>query len=62
MNAKDDFGLANNCLIRTHPEFRSRVSQGYNIVVAGIGIGCGSSREEAPRAIRGKRVGDTSSI
>lgn len=29
------------------------MKQGWNITVAGIGFGCGSSREEAPRALKG---------
>ncbi|KAJ2159779.1 hypothetical protein GGF46_002774 [Coemansia sp. RSA 552] len=37
-------------------EFRERVAQGFDIVVAGGGFGSGSSREEAPRALKGAGV------
>lgn len=40
----------------THPEFRARVGQGFNIVVAGIGFGCGSSRGQAVMALIGTLV------
>ena len=32
------------------------VDEGYDIIVAGHAFGCGSSREEAPRAIKGAGV------
>jgi 3-isopropylmalate dehydratase small subunit len=34
----------------------NKVKEGFNIVVAGAGFGCGSSREEAPRALKGSGV------
>jgi 3-isopropylmalate dehydratase small subunit len=37
----------------THPDFRQKVDDGFNIVVAGTGFGCGSSREQAVMALLG---------
>ena len=48
--------LGEFCLIHTHPEFRRRVKEGYNIVVAGEAFGCGSSRENAVTALMGAGV------
>ncbi|KAL4894255.1 hypothetical protein BDV59DRAFT_207278 [Aspergillus ambiguus] len=42
-----------HCLQYTHPDFRQRASNGFNIVVAGKAFGCGSSREQAVMALRG---------
>ncbi|GLA95038.1 hypothetical protein AtubIFM57143_002033 [Aspergillus tubingensis] len=42
-----------HCLEHTHPEFRQRVKDGFNIVVAGKAFGCGSSREQAVMALLG---------
>ncbi|KAJ1929842.1 hypothetical protein IWQ60_000803 [Tieghemiomyces parasiticus] len=50
----EDFGRS--CFLHVRPEFRERVKEGYNIIVGGEGFGSGSSREEAPRAIRGAGV------
>jgi 3-isopropylmalate dehydratase small subunit len=41
------------CLKHTHPEFRARAKDGYNVVVAGQAFGCGSSRENAVNALLG---------
>lgn len=38
------------------PEFREQVQSGKNIVVAGRGFGCGSSREQAVTALQGTGV------
>lgn len=46
--------LGTHCLEFTHPAFRSRVAEGFNIVVAGKGFGCGSSREQAVLALLGR--------
>ena len=46
--------LGSHCLEYTIPDFREKVRAGHNIVVAGKAFGCGSSREEAPRALKGK--------
>lgn len=43
-----------HCLEYTHPEFRRRAREGFNIVVAGKGFGCGSSREQAVMTLLGK--------
>lgn len=51
-----DQTLASYCLIHTHPDFRQRVRDGQNIVVAGEGFGCGSSRENAVTALRAAGV------
>lgn len=37
----------------TFPEFRGAVQAGRQVIVAGESFGCGSSREEAPRALIG---------
>lgn len=42
--------LGKFCLIHTHPDFRQRVREEYNIIVAGKAFGCGSSRETAVSA------------
>ncbi|KAI1617378.1 hypothetical protein EDD36DRAFT_454669 [Exophiala viscosa] len=44
--------LGTYCLYHTHPDFRQRVKEGQNIVVAGEGFGCGSSREDAVFALQ----------
>ena len=38
------------------PEFTGRVAAGQTVVVAGAGFGCGSSREEAVRALKASGV------
>ncbi|KAL1920930.1 uncharacterized protein VTP21DRAFT_11565 [Calcarisporiella thermophila] len=53
MPGKDDEDLGTHCFEFFRPEFREKVKQGFDIVVAGVGFGSGSSREEAPRALRG---------
>jgi 3-isopropylmalate dehydratase small subunit len=42
-----------HCLEYTNPDFRDRVKQGFNVVVAGKVFGCGSSREQAVMALLG---------
>jgi 3-isopropylmalate dehydratase small subunit len=44
------------CLKYTHPDFRQRVKNGQNIVVAGKAFGVGSSRENAVTALQGAGV------
>lgn len=53
MPGKDDTDLGTHCFEFVAPEFRQKVADGYDIVVAGIGFGSGSSREEAVRALMG---------
>ncbi|PVV00541.1 hypothetical protein BB560_005074 [Smittium megazygosporum] len=48
--------LGTDAFQHVRPEFRKKVEQGFVIIVAGSGFGSGSSREEAPRAIKGARV------
>ena len=47
--------LAPHCLEDLDPEFASKVRQG-DILIAGSNFGCGSSRENAPLAIKGAGV------
>ncbi|RJE19173.1 Aconitase family [Aspergillus sclerotialis] len=53
VGSETDEGLGSHCLEHTHPEFRDAVKSGHQVVVAGEGFGCGSSREDAPRALIG---------
>ncbi|NMC31543.1 MAG: 3-isopropylmalate dehydratase small subunit [Veillonellaceae bacterium] len=48
--------LAANCLVGADPEFARQVKPG-DIVVAGVNIGYGSSREQAPQALKYAGVG-----
>eukprot|EP01062_Namystynia_karyoxenos_P026089 TRINITY_DN20386_c0_g1_i1.p1 TRINITY_DN20386_c0_g1~~TRINITY_DN20386_c0_g1_i1.p1 ORF type:complete len:707 (+),score=234.95 TRINITY_DN20386_c0_g1_i1:98-2122(+) len=54
LNTADDLGP--HCLEDAIPEFREGVSGGRNIIVAGSGFGCGSSREQAVTALAGAGV------
>ena len=56
MGCKSDRDLSRHCLEYTHPDFRESARAGFNIIVAGKAFGCGSSREEAPRALKGLGV------
>ncbi|GAQ11764.1 putative aconitate hydratase [Aspergillus lentulus] len=51
MKTNEQIGL--HCLQYTHPLFRQRAEEGFNIVVAGQAFGCGSSREQAVMALLG---------
>ncbi|KAF9893323.1 hypothetical protein FE257_011755 [Aspergillus nanangensis] len=53
MNMKTKEISGSHCLQYTHPEFRQRVKDGFNVVVAGKAFGCGSSREQAVMALLG---------
>ena len=44
--------LAQSSFLHVRPEFVPRVAEGRTIVVAGVGFGCGSSREEAVSCLR----------
>lgn len=53
MPGVSDEDLGTHCFQYVRPEFREKAAQGFSIVVAGAGFGSGSSREEAPRALKG---------
>jgi 3-isopropylmalate dehydratase small subunit len=53
IHAHSNEAIGVHCLEYTHPEFREKVNQGFNIVVAGKAFGCGSSRQEAVMALLG---------
>jgi 3-isopropylmalate/(R)-2-methylmalate dehydratase small subunit len=48
----DEQELGKHCMENIAPSFLSNVSKG-DIIVAGKNFGCGSSREHAPRALKG---------
>ncbi|KAJ2632554.1 hypothetical protein H4R22_001158 [Coemansia sp. RSA 1290] len=56
MPGVSDEDLGTHAFQYFRPEFREKVAQGFDIVVAGGGFGSGSSREEAPRALKGANV------
>jgi 3-isopropylmalate dehydratase small subunit len=53
IHAHSNEAIGAHCLEYTHPEFREKVKQGFNVVVAGKAFGCGSSRQEAVMALLG---------
>jgi 3-isopropylmalate dehydratase small subunit len=53
MPGTSDKDLGSHCFQYVRPDFRERCTDGFSIVVAGTGFGSGSSREEAPRALKG---------
>ncbi len=53
LESPTDVLLGSHCLEFTNPDFRDKVRAGMDVVVAGKAFGCGSSREEAPRALKG---------
>ncbi|KAF0442180.1 3-isopropylmalate dehydrogenase [Gigaspora margarita] len=52
----DDEDLGSHAFQHVRPEFVKKVKEGFDIVVGGSGFGSGSSREEAPRALKGAGV------
>ncbi len=48
----DEKELGKHCMENIAPDFSGRVTKG-DILVAGKNFGCGSSREHAPRALKG---------
>ena len=48
----DEKELGRHCMENIAPEFCAKVNPG-DIIVAGKNFGCGSSREHAPRALKG---------
>ncbi len=54
---KDDMEfLGKHALEGLDPDFPEKVKEGLNIIVAGRNFGCGSSREQAPAALKGAGV------
>ena len=53
MPGTSDKDLGTHCFQYVRPDFREKAASGSSIVVAGVGFGSGSSREEAPRALLG---------
>ncbi|KAI0240187.1 hypothetical protein L0F63_000455 [Massospora cicadina] len=56
MPGTSDEDLGTHAFQYFKPEFVEKVKDGLNIVVGGVGFGSGSSREEAPRALKGAGV------
>ena len=56
MPGTSDEDLGSHAFQYVKPDFVQKVKEGYNIVVGGSGFGSGSSREEAPRALKGAGV------
>jgi 3-isopropylmalate dehydratase small subunit len=56
LNTSDEAELALHCMEDADPTFVSKVNPG-DIIAAGKNFGCGSSREHAPIAIKGAKVG-----
>jgi homoaconitate hydratase len=56
MPGTSDEDLGSHAFQYVKPDFVQKVKEGYNIVVGGTGFGSGSSREEAPRALKGAGV------
>lgn len=56
LNTSDPDELARHCMEDADPEFIRKIRPG-DIILAGKNFGCGSSREHAPIAIKGARVG-----
>ncbi|KAL3472877.1 aconitase iron-sulfur domain-containing protein [Aspergillus californicus] len=53
LESPTDALLGSHCLEFSNPDFRDQVRAGHEVIVAGKAFGCGSSREEAPRALKG---------
>jgi len=56
LNTSDPEELARHCMEDADPDFTRKVKPG-DIILAGKNFGCGSSREHAPIAIQGARIG-----
>ncbi|KAL5352584.1 hypothetical protein ACLOAV_002532 [Pseudogymnoascus australis] len=48
--------LGSHCFEFDRPEFREKALSGSRVIVAGIGFGSGSSREDAVRALQGAKI------
>jgi len=53
LNVQD---LVDHCMEDLDPEFHSRIADGCRILVAGKYFGCGSSREQAPVALKNSGI------
>jgi aconitase A len=56
MPGTSDEDLGSHAFQYVKPDFVQKAKEGYNIVVGGSGFGSGSSREEAPRALKGAGI------
>ncbi len=56
LNTSDPEELARHCMEDADPAFVGKIKPG-DIILAGTNFGCGSSREHAPVAIKGARIG-----
>ncbi|KAI8314155.1 putative aconitate hydratase [Colletotrichum sp. SAR11_240] len=56
LTSKNNEELGSHCLEHTTPEFRQKVKEGYEVVVAGKAFGCGSSRQESVQSLLGAGV------
>ncbi len=56
LNTSEPDELARHCMEDADPEFIRKIRPG-DIILAGKNFGCGSSREHAPIAIKGARIG-----
>ena len=51
----DEIELGKHCMENIAPDFLKQISKG-DIIVGGKNFGCGSSREHAPRALKGAGI------
>lgn len=56
MPGTSDEDLGTHAFQYFKPDFLEKVKKGLDIVVGGVGFGSGSSREEAPRALKGAGI------
>ena len=56
MTSTTEEELGSHCMEFYMPEFREMVQSGLDIVVGGVGFGCGSSRDPAVQALKGTGV------
>ncbi|KAF0325292.1 hypothetical protein GQ607_007619 [Colletotrichum asianum] len=54
--SKNNEELGSHCLEHTTPDFRQKVKEGHEVVVAGKAFGCGSSRQESVQSLLGAGV------
>ncbi|KAF9874425.1 aconitase family protein [Colletotrichum karsti] len=56
LTSQNNEELGAHCLEFTHPDFRQKVKDGYQVVVAGKAFGCGSSRQESVQSLLGAGI------